>query len=365
MFGILLSLSLVGSVAPNASVADRVQYTATQVPNGRAARALNNVGQIVGMTEASEETDNQAVVWYHRNEVAQVAAPAERSNPSRRTVSKNTFSCAASVNDGGQVVGYLNGETTTLPFIWAPGGDLLEMPLPSGYVGGRALRINTAGDVVGHVMTRTGVRGCLWSKGTDPRALEVLPNDTYSRARGINDSGEIVGLSGKGPARHAVLWTNTGTAHDLGTLNGDTKSEGNAINKNGDVVGISEGPNGARAFMWNKRNALQDLGVLPGYDNSEAYDINDSGVVVGSCDGPKGSRAFIWTPKGGMRDLNNYISPDAGVVLIRAYAINRKGQIMAWAVDRRCPRDETDACQVSECPPALKYSFLLSPANTR
>jgi len=364
VLGILISLCLVGSVAPNASIADRVQYTATQIPNGRAARALNNVGQIVGMTGSSGETDDQAVVWYHRNELTQVAAPAARSNLSRRTVSKNTFSCAASVNDAGQVVGYLNGETTTLPFIWAPGGDLLELTLPSGYVGGRALRINTAGDVVGHVMSRGGVRGCVWSNGTDPLALDALPNDTYSRARGINDSSLVVGISGKGPARHAVLWTNGGTARDLGTLPGDVRSEANAINKNGDVVGISEGPSGVRAFLWNRRNGLQNLGALPGYENSEAYDINDSGTVVGSSNGPEGSRAFVWTPKGGMRDLNNYISPDVGVVLLRAYAINRKGQIIAWAVDR-CPGDETGACQVSECPPAPKYSFLLTPATTQ
>src|SRR5205814_5168487 len=143
--------------------------------------------------------------WYHRNELTQVAAPAARSNLSRRTVSKNTFSCAASVNDAGQVVGYLNGETTTLPFIWAPGGDLLELTLPSGYVGGRALRINTAGDVVGHVMSSGGVRGCVWNKGTDPRALEPLPNDTYTRARGINDSARALGTRGAGPLRDAAL----------------------------------------------------------------------------------------------------------------------------------------------------------------
>ena len=363
---ILISLCLTPRVAPNASVTDRVQYKTTQIPNGRAARALNNVGQIVGMTESSGEADDQAVVWYHRNEVTQVAAPEVRSNLRRSTVSKNTFSCAASVNDPGQVVGYLNGETTTLPFIWAPGGDLSEMPLPSGYVGGRALRINTAGDVVGHVMSSGGVRGCVWNKGTDPRALEPLPNDTYTRARGINDSGGVVGVSGKGPARHAVLWTSSGPARDLGTLPGDIKSEANAINKNGDVVGISEGSNGTRAFLWNAKNGFQDLSVLPGYDNSEAYDINDSGAVVGSSNGSRGSRAFVWTAKGGMRDLNNYISPEARVVLISAYAINRKGQIMVWAVDRSsCAGGETGACQTSECPPAPKYSFLLTPANTQ
>lgn len=345
--------SVVHTLVPNAIVVEAGRYTTTQIPDGRVAYALNNLGEIAGMTGPSLSADNQAIVWNQNDRLSITAAPTADDN----------FSCASSINDYGEVVGSLNGETVIVPFIWMPGGKLERLLLPPGRSGGHASAINATGDVAGDVCGPAGVSACLWTKGNEPQQLKPLPNDIYSRARAVNDAGEIVGVSGRGAVRHAVLWTATGIVRDLGTLPGDTSSEAIAINKSGDVVGFSNGPKGTRAFLWNEFNGMQDLGASAGYTNTQAFDINDSGTVVGALTNSGGSHAFIWTPEVGMRDLNSAISPEIGVVLVSAHAINNTGQIVAMATDLKvpCADGEMAACSLDECAPAPKYFFLLKP----
>lgn len=348
-------VSAAHSLVPNAVVVETARYTITQIPDGRVAYALNNLGEIAGMTGPSLAADNQAIVWNQDNRSSPIAAPTAEDN----------FSCASGINDNGDVAGSLNGETVIIPFIWTPGDKLERLLLPAGRSGGHAAGINAAGVVVGDVCGPAGVIACVWAKGADPQELKPLSGDVYSRARDLNDSGEIVGVSRNGPLRHAVLWTASGIARDLGTLPGDTSSEAVAINKSGDVVGFSGGPKGARAFLWNESKGVQELGALADYTNTQALASNDSGAVVGTLSNSRESRAFIWTPEAGMQDLNDAISPDAGVVLISADAINSNGQILARASDLQvpCPDGETAACPMDECAPAPKYFLLLTPQN--
>jgi probable HAF family extracellular repeat protein len=66
---------------------------------------------------------------------------------------------------------------------------------------------------------------------------------------------------------------------------------------------------------------------------SEAFDINNVGQVVGEEASALGTRAFLWTAKEGLIDLNEAVSnlPN-DTVLIGAFSINEKGQIVAFGL---------------------------------
>jgi probable HAF family extracellular repeat protein len=120
---------------------------------------------------------------------------------------------------------------------------------------------------------------------------------------------------------------------DLGTLSGDTQSRASHVNDNGMVVGSSEGSGGVRAFLWTREQGMQALGSLAGSTYSEAYAVNNSGQVVGQSGSPMGTRAFLWTTSGGMVDLNDLVPGlPVNVVLTGAFAINDKGEIVAFGI---------------------------------
>jgi probable HAF family extracellular repeat protein len=79
---------------------------------------------------------------------------------------------------------------------------------------------------------------------------------------------------------------------------------------------------------------MRSLGFLSGGDQSRALVFSDSGEVVGTSTSSLGERAFVWTRKDGMRDLNNIIPQNSGIHLAEAHAINSKGQVVAFGIDR-------------------------------
>jgi probable HAF family extracellular repeat protein len=76
-----------------------------------------------------------------------------------------------------------------------------------------------------------------------------------------------------------------------------------------------------------------DLGTLPGGFFSEASGINNKGQAVGiSCDETSSNcSAFIWQ-KGVMTNLNDVIPADSPLFLIKATAINERGQIAGFGL---------------------------------
>jgi probable HAF family extracellular repeat protein len=78
---------------------------------------------------------------------------------------------------------------------------------------------------------------------------------------------------------------------------------------------------------------MQALGSLSGSIYSEAYAVNNAGQVVGESGSPLGTRAFLWTSSGGMVDLNALVPGlPVDVVLTGAFAINDKGEIVAFGI---------------------------------
>jgi probable HAF family extracellular repeat protein len=108
-------------------------------------------------------------------------------------------------------------------------------------------------------------------------------------------------------------------------------SRADHINDSGMVVGSSEGSGGVRAFVWTSSAGMQPLASDGIY--SEAFAINNAGQVVGEQATSLGTRAFLWTSQAGLVDLNTKVGNLPGdVVLIGAFSINDKGQIVAFGL---------------------------------
>jgi len=222
----------------------------------------------------------------------------------------------AAINNRGQVVGV--SETSTLldcyspiflydffGFVWDK-GRITELPAESGDQGTLASDINDRGDVVGtsgycdvaaHSVLRKG--GKIIDLGSLGGANGQLPS-------GINDREEVVGASDL-PGdyhHHAFLWRR-GHISDLGTLPGDVDSEAQNINNGGQIAGFSFDAYGnVRAVLWYG-GAIYDLNTLvppsSGIFLQEALDINARGQIAGfgciKCDGSD-QIPFLATPTG-------------------------------------------------------------------
>jgi probable HAF family extracellular repeat protein len=226
---------------------------------GNNARALgiNDHLQVVGYAENSvrnpacvppQVLDFEAVIWEREGEGEDGEIHTHELPP----LPGDTDSLAAAINDRGQVVGVsgpCSGSLTRAVF-WAHdtvsdmgnlGGDCCNNPVD----------INSHGHVVGYSSTtgNTTFHAFLWQKGGVMTDLGTLPGDVMSFAFGINDQGQIVGGSCTDPFFNncrAVLWLN-GVMTDLNTLvkPGSTPLYlffGNDINSRGEIATYAFNP---------------------------------------------------------------------------------------------------------------------------
>ena len=210
-----------------------------------AARAMNNLGHVVGDSALPNAAGQRAYV-YRNGQLTNLG-----------TLGGN-YSVAEGINDYGQIVGFAH----------------------------------RAGAVIGTAF--------LYENGK-MIDLGTLGGDSSS-ARDINNHGQIVGTSNTdGRGLRAFIYEN-GHMTDLGTLGGP-RSGANAINELGQIVGNSwtePYPTDIFGFLWENgvMHKLQDL-VPPdsGWYLRYASDINDAGWIVGSGFNPQGqARAFLLTP---------------------------------------------------------------------
>src|SRR5438309_7155700 len=243
---------------------------------GSRANDINDAGQVVGESRYSSSSMH-AVLW------------ANGSMASLPTV-RGSACTAAGINNGGQIVGTCADASSVGHLVrWAYGAvtDLgTDGLIPEG--------INDDGQIVGEKYYGGSLHATLWDQGvlTDLGTLNGAP-DSYGLD--INDAGQVVGYNSGSPY-HALRWE-AGTVMDLGTLPGGSMSTGNGINEAGQVVGYSTTTEtgGAHAYLWSD-GSMADLGDL-GYGGSSASDLNDAGLVVGSAtastDGT--THAGLWT----------------------------------------------------------------------
>jgi len=120
---------------------------------------------------------------------------------------------AAAVNDSGVVVG--EGQTADRRhYAWAyAGGEVIELPVPSGYTGAEATSVNAGGQVAGVLFDGDRAAAVVWQAPTATARVDVLDAPGGAMAFGISDSGVVVGGLHNGSA--AYRWNAQGLGSKL------------------------------------------------------------------------------------------------------------------------------------------------------
>ena len=303
---------------------------------------VNTSGQAVGASGQPHGAETHAFFWQKAGGIRDLG-----------TLPGGDYSSAFAINDSGIVVGTSNTSTSTHAFSWTPTRGLSDLGTLPGANASSALAINNQCQITGS----SGGHAALWSGG-GVQDLGTLGGAT-SEAHGINNLGAIAGVSDTSSGPHAFLWK-SGAMQDLGVLPGDSSSRADHINDSGMVVGASEGSGGIRAFVWTSAAGMQPLASDGIY--TEAFDVNNAGQVVGQQATSLGMRAFLWTSENGLIDLNTKVAnlPN-DVVLIGAFSINDKGQIVAFGLKNPNVSQHQEVSADSHVHAGPTKVFLLTP----
>ena len=181
------------------------------------ALGINDDGQAVGSSGSCANTvippfaaGFHAVLWDKDGSAHDLGNLGGTGNPDLLAIGN----IANAINNRGQVAGVsaMSGNTTTHAFLWTrERGKMLDLGTLSGDVNSAALGINDRGDVVGASLGAAGPihgnpRAFLWRNGMMTDLNDLIPANSplhLLTAFGINDAGEIVGFG----------VTNTGDLH--------------------------------------------------------------------------------------------------------------------------------------------------------
>jgi probable HAF family extracellular repeat protein len=232
------------------------------------ANAINNTGQVVGMT-------NGKASIYSGNQIAPIATDGSAEIPK-------------AVNNSGETGGSTGSGQAYIN------------------VGGHQTILRTALDAYGSVAALNDAGQAIVNLGASPwsaPATQAFLFDGHNFqplpgfATGLNASGDVVGTMGS----HAYFWDGT-IAHDLGTLGGD-QSNALAVNAAGVVVGTSlTASNQPHAFV-DVNGVMTDLNsLIPsnlGLSLSSGVGINDLGQIVATGKDASGNLvSVVLTPDG-------------------------------------------------------------------
>jgi len=240
---------------------------------GSEALAVNDVGQIVGISNVTQST-SAAFLW--ENGVMTNIGNAPGFTSTR----------PEDINNRGQVAGYamvqVNGVSTSRAFVWTKTGGYQLLPGLNGSTSNQAMAINDSGKVVGY----SGGHPVAWINGS---VVDLAPGGVpYD----VNVNGDIAGDCAQG----ACKWTASTGWQLVQTMSG-TQGEALGINADGHVVGW--GPiNGSTIYAAyvNRGGTPTNLGITGG-DNSVARKISIHGQIAGR---GAGGRPTLWYADGSM-----------------------------------------------------------------
>ena len=262
---------------------------------------INDRGEAVGMAETSVPDPNgedmcafgtkktcRAFLWRH----GQITAlPTLGGNNGQ----------AAAINNRGQIVGISETTvpdsgcppskqpgTTILPVMWEK-GEVRALPTLPGEPDGFVQGLNDQGQAVGATGTCTSfaIHAVLWENDHAFQLADL--GHTGSDAYAINDYGQAVGYvsTTDGSTIVASLWQNGahGAVTNLGILPGDGAAFATGINNRTQVVGSTFNSQGwSRGFIWQD-NLMTDLNTLISKDSNfyiiAASNINQRGQISG------------------------------------------------------------------------------------
>jgi probable HAF family extracellular repeat protein len=178
------------------------------------AAAANNRRQIVGWAEnriqdgsctAPQRFQFRAVVW----------GPVGRHAQELPILRDDSSSAATAINDRGQIVGISGacdeaiGSATAAHAVLWEGGTVEEIPTFGGMEWNTPTAINESADVAGF-SDRPGdliTEGFFWNRSGGLKALGFLyPDHSLSEAFGLNRNRQVVGLSCSASECRAFLW---------------------------------------------------------------------------------------------------------------------------------------------------------------
>ena len=224
-------------------------------------------------------------------------------------------SYAYGLNDAGAATGnyYSGGQSHGV--IWTGTGSTIDLG-----AGSYGTAINDAGQAVGG-----NGQAFIYSDGT-VHQLGTLPGGNWSAAYSINSFGAVAGYGNVAPGVFRGFYWSGGSLVPIGTLGGSS-SYAMDINNSNQIVGNASTRSGYFHAFLDSNGVMKDLGTLGG-SSSYAYAINDGGIVVGySTIGSGDPRAFF-DYNGQLIDLNSMLPAGSGWLLMQAYGINDRNQIV-------------------------------------
>ncbi len=300
--------------------------------------AINNNGEIAG-TGLNEKGRFESFIYHSDTGIKQMIAIGA------------DYSFSESINDQGEVVGYIVDYTSQIPlfeqsFLYKKESGMEILDLPDEYTNSIAKAINDKGQITGQIWrVREGtypLHSFIYDKDNGFKIIEV-PGGGGSTAEDINSNGIVVGSFGG-----ASIYDENSGFKALGTLGGAT-SRAYAINSTLQVVGESQNSsNKSVAFLYEEDTGMIELGTLGGRSSSKATAINESGQIVGISMNRPGDREGFLYENGIMFPLMDLVSVDSSgwTQLASANDINDKGQIIGGGFYKGEPR-----------------AFLLEPVN--
>ena len=291
------------------------------------ARAINENGQIVGICYRDVGWTN-ACVW------------DKEGNAKTLEGSTTPFSIpymANSINDLGQIVGQAYIPNKGIHAYFLDTNNLISDLGSLGFPFSMAKDINNGGEVVGYVEDNSDngmSKAFYWSSKAGIINIGSFGGD-YNIATSINDLGQVVGYSNFRDDEwrvHPFIWSLETGMIDIGVFNDsppDAQGFAEAINIQSQVVGAIHSRQSKRhAFIWEPTNGVVDLGTLNNNDESFALSINDLGEVIGWSCCWSGNKYFYWTKETGMVELK---LDTLGGTKYGIRSINNKGEIVGWS----------------------------------